>query len=158
MDARWSDGVVFGLPVAGILIAGALSVAVLGWRRMRGRASYEYQRDEGHAMMVGGGIVGIVALALALVAMFPYDRAYHEWQPVAGTVATVDVRILDADGGTAYDIRFAGATDGGVGSDYVCQDTRCATIAPGDLVTLACKLWYERTAADWWECRYVGEG
>ena len=43
--------------------------------------------------------------------------------------------------------------DGG-GQQFGCTDTRCASVKPGDTLTLACKRAWEWAATDGYDCRF----
>lgn len=98
---------------------------------------------------------GPAALALAVVPLFgyyPYGADYHRLQPASGVVRAVDSRFLAASQYVVvtYD----------TGLTVRCDDSRCATVRPGDRLLLLCTKEHQfgsPLGADGWGCRWGQE-
>jgi hypothetical protein len=95
-----------------------------------------------------------VLLGLIIVPAFgyyPYSGDYHRLQPATGTVQAVDSRFLAASQYVVvtYD----------TGLTVRCDDSRCATVRPGQSLRLLCTKEHQfgsPLAADGWGCRWGG--
>lgn len=121
--------------VAGIFFLGALGTALLS-RGNRG---------------LGPGLVALVIFAIAgLVGAWnawPFSGAYHRYEPMGGTVASVSSRLIASgtqNGGSTqkFVFTFAGGTSPALG----CNDTRCSAVKVGDKVMMMCELTYQWNA------------
>lgn len=80
---------------------------------------------------------------------YPWHGDYHRLQPVTGTVAAVDSRFLAASQYVV--VTYAG------GQVVRCDDSRCATVRPGEQLRLLCTKAHQfgsPIAADGWACRW----
>jgi hypothetical protein len=142
-------GVLFGLPLAAIVIAVILVLAAVfnrHWREVFGLESKWPARLFATALV-------FLALCVAAVSMWPWKRDYHQWTPISGQVETATKRLLGSNSGGAmsevFAIKFRGNS-----TMYRCDDTRCATAQPGKWLRLLCKKEWEYAAVDGWACRY----
>lgn len=146
-----SLGTIIALPVLLLLAAISGVAGLLLWR-------YRRRADEFDRPVVIGGAAGAWVLAACLLAgtaigMWPYKAEYHAWQTTSGTVKTIDARMVAA-GDAGMEQRFVVTyTDG---RQRACDDTRCATVKPGDTLTLKCKRAYQWGATPGWDCNWVG--
>lgn len=105
------------------------------------------------------GFPGVVATVVAAglfigigFGMYPYDREYHSWREVTGTVEKVDSRWVGAAKSTTERVvvQFEG------GEQRACDDTRCKLLEPGQTLTLTCKREWQFAGTDGWACNFVG--
>lgn len=99
------------------------------------------------------GSVGLLVLWIAFwaFAFFPYEKAYHAYIETAGTVETIDSRLLPSGDGMEekFVVRFEGSQQ-----EYGCLDTRCALVEPGDYLVLACIKDWDYNATDGYDCKF----
>jgi hypothetical protein len=105
---------------------------------------------------VGAIVAGTLVWSAALIGIFiganyPLDSAYHTYVPITLTVQTNSSRILN-DGNSNVSQSFA-LTDA-AGNTYRCDDTRCAPLAKGDVVTLLCQKEYETNGTPGYVCNW----
>lgn len=84
---------------------------------------------------------------------WPWKADYHQLQPATGVVKAVDSRFLAASQYVVvtYD----------TGLTVRCDDSRCATVRPGDQLRLLCTKEHQfgsPLAADGWGCRWGDVG
>lgn len=147
MNATWSLGTAVGFPIL------LLSIAVLAvggiWLVRRSRSVDD---DFDRKTVVGLG-VGLLIGALAFIVgtaigMYPYNAEYHQWREDTGTVTSMDSRF------TAATQRVVVTLDDN--RQRSCDDTRCAEVQVGDVLTLSCKRAWQYTGTDGYDCNYVG--
>lgn len=95
------------------------------------------------------GLVFAGAVIAPMFGYWPYHADYHKLQPVTGVVQTVDTRYLAAS-------QFVVVTYQG-GQIVRCDDSRCATVKPGDELRLLCTKQHDfgsPLAVDGWACRW----
>jgi hypothetical protein len=103
-------------------------------------------------------LTGIVAAALAatvggtVLAMWPLDMQYHRYERHSGVVSDVGSRLLGDGKSTTQN--FPIVFRGDPLNVYRCDDTRCATVRPGDAITLDCIRSYQWNAAPGWVCNF----
>lgn len=149
-ESTWSLGVLIGLPViALILVIGivVLALAIRAWRSDDGYAS----EDGKIIALITSGILVFLVIGAA-VGFYPYKAEYHQWETTTGRVTDVNSRFIGKDGGGSTQ-RFV-ATIEGVG-ERGCDDTRCATVKVGDVLTLTCKREWQFTGTDGYGCNFV---
>jgi hypothetical protein len=150
VEAHWSLGVLIGLPLLSLLVVGLLlATAVLLY------FGFFKDVDDPFVQFMLAGFTGVPGLIIAVLMAFgywPYTAEYHQWRPVQGTVTHVDSRIIGADSGVSqrFVVQFAGSDVA-----YGCDDTRCATVHPGDVLALSCKREWEWAANSGYGCRWV---
>lgn len=110
--------------------------------------------DEDYRAMGVWWIIGTLLLcgALLLINNFPFDMAYHSYQPVSGTVSAVASRLVDTGSNsteTKYVVTFKGSKQ-----PYACLDTRCALIKPGDHLQLMCIRTWQYASVSGYDCNY----
>lgn len=94
--------------------------------------------------------LGVLALIIVpLFGYYPYKGDYHRLQPASGVVKAVDSRFLAASQYVVvtYD----------TGLTVRCDDSRCATVRPGDQLRLLCTKEHQfgsPLGADGWGCRW----
>lgn len=139
-DGAWLPSVWLGIPaiVLGILVCVALIVLCARFNK----------NDPGVFWLLASmPIVAILALIVApLFGYWPYQGDYHRLQPVTGTVAAVDTRFLAAS-------QYVVVTYQG-GLIVRCDDSRCATVRPGESLRLLCTKEFEYGAVNGWGCRW----
>lgn len=91
---------------------------------------------------------GVVAVLIA-GAWFPFDMDYHARVPVTGVVSESHSRMVSTGNGMEekFVIKFEDS-----GQEFGCLDTRCATIKPGDTLSLLCTKQYDWNSTDGWDC------
>jgi len=138
METHYTLGTLIGFPLALLLLAVLVVVAVVG------------------VLMRDGFVFGVFACAavavagLTAAAMWPYDKDFHTIRPVSGVVTETSSRFLAVDKATEQ--KYVLTIDG---QPYGCKDTRCALVEPGDTVTLGCTKTWEWQATPGDDCRYV---
>lgn len=154
-----SIGYIVGTGVMLLLVAAAVVGA---------RACYRYRAQE---VKRGGSFneateagwfargclaAGCIPVLVWLFAAWPvWDMAYHRYDTVTGTVATVDKRLVSEGEGMSekYVVQLAGDSQ-----QYGCLDTRCALIQPGEPVELSCIRVWAWYGSDGYDCEYVSAG
>ena len=145
-NGTWSQGTIFGVP--GFIVAALVCVGVLLY------GVFFADRD----IMVLPIVLGACGLAIAVIvfmtAYWPFDSSYHKWYTVAGVVKSIDSRQAEGDSAsfTRMVITYAG------GEQYGCDDTRCAAVRPGDLLTLRCKREWQYEGTPGYLCNFVANG
>jgi hypothetical protein len=95
----------------------------------------------------------VLTLAIGGWGMWPpFDMEYHRYKHVAGTVDSIDPRMLsDGQGGTSqlYPIRLRED-----GQTYRCDDSRCALVKPGDRIELWCIRQWQYASTHGWVCNF----
>lgn len=101
--------------------------------------------------------IGAVAFGLAwaigtAAVLWPWDMQYHQWRMTEGKIATANSRILSGDNGPdeQYVIKFLD------GRQRRCDDSRCASLKPGDYVRLWCIREWQWASEPGWGCRWGG--
>lgn len=148
-EETWSLGVRFGLPIAAFLLVLFLGVTLLALMLRPGASSY----DKGsYTFFAWAGIVcAIITTGATFWAMYPLEREYHRWYPVAGEVEQVERRILSGGSSISERVLIEIAGKG----QYGCDDTRCTGLKAGDQVSLHCKLEWQYTGTDGYSCNYI---
>ncbi|MFE9099882.1 hypothetical protein [Actinomadura geliboluensis] len=146
-----SLGTLIGLPILLLAAAAAAAAGVLLWR-YRHRAS-RTDRPTVTALALGAYALTAALLIGTAIGMWPYSGEYHSWRDTTGTVQALDARLVSA-GDSSMNQRFVVTfTDG---RQRACDDTRCATVKPGDRLTLKCKRAYQWGSTPGWDCNWVG--
>lgn len=130
------------LPVLGVSLLLCLVLIALA----------RHHAEDVEEMIMFGMLPALGALALIVAPLFgyyPYDGDYHRLQSAIGVVKTVDTRFLAASQYVVvtYD----------TGLVVRCDDSRCATVRPGDSLRLLCTKEHQfgsPLAADGWGCRW----
>jgi hypothetical protein len=155
MDYRWSLGVIVGLPVAGL---GVILLLLSAWwlHRYARRHDGDSYSDSGIARGLAWTAIGSILVVIAATAwfMWPYSGEYHQWRTESGTVTQIDSRLLASDtkgGGTTQ--RFVVELDGD--RQRSCDDTRCAQVEVGDVLTISCKRAWQYSGTHGYDCNFV---
>lgn len=91
-------------------------------------------------------LLGIIGTFVA----FPFSSVYHRYQPISGTVQSVNSRFLgDGSGGTNQN--FVVTING---TAYRVDDTRGSLLKKGSKVTLMCTKTFQFNAASGWVCNW----
>lgn len=141
-NGSWLPSVSIGLPALGlgVLICLAL-IAVVAW--------FSDGPGDFWALAIMP-ILGVLALLIApAFGYWPYEGDYHRLQPASGVVKTVDTRFMAAS-------QYVVVTYEG-GLTVRCDDSRCATVRPGDSLRLLCTKEHQfgsPLSADGWGCRW----
>lgn len=140
--AHWSLGVLIGLPLAAIVLIGLFGLGVL----------FASGKEWGVAAGFFLAFAVFLAFLLSPLGYYPYKAEYHQWQPHGGTVASIDKRLMGGSDNLEekFVVRFEGSPQ-----QYGCSDTRCASVHPGDRLSLTCKKDWEYAAVDGYNCRFV---
>jgi hypothetical protein len=150
-NGAWLPSVYLWLPVLAVatLISLAFTVVAIlasSIKDERGR------RDHEHWFMAWLGPTALLCLIIgSAFGYYPYDGDYHKLQPASGVVQAVDSRFLAASQYVVvtYD----------TGLTVRCDDSRCATVRPGEILRLLCTKEHQfgsPLAADGWGCRWGG--
>lgn len=155
----WSLGVLVGVPIAVVLVLIGLALILLApvlkpdvpepWAG-GGVESMAWERKW---FRLAGSILVLVTVVASAVFLYPYEAEYHRWEERTGTVAEVNKRLVgDGDDGMKekFVVRYAEG-----GREYGCDDTRCAVVEPGDVLTLSCKRVWQYSGTDGWDCTFV---
>lgn len=137
----WDVGFIVLLSIGLLLSLAALVLGILLY------TASPNQWGERDGRMPGAVIAlfGLIFLLFTAGASFPWERQYHGWTTVKGTVQQVDKRML------SQTEKYVVVIDG---QPYGCLDTRCSLIRVGDLVELGCKLHWEYAGTDGWDCKF----
>jgi hypothetical protein len=137
LHAETANGYVVGMIIVIVLSALAVLIGLAA-----GALFGPDDRDK--LVSIPGAIIGIVcggAVAALCWGIFtwatwpPFSPQYHTYVPVTMTVKEVSSRFI-SDGGGSVNQRVAiTSADGTI---YGCDDTRCTTLQPGQVVTLLC--------------------
>lgn len=151
-ETHWALGTVVWLPIRAVLVIALVVVGIYCRRKYYSGTLDSY--DESPVGWIGIGCYVVVFLLIGLTfwGMYPYKAEYHQWQPHGGEVAKIDKRILSA--GDGMEEKFVVVFEGDK-QQYGCQDTRCATVRPGDTLWLGCKKKFEWAATDGFDCRFI---
>jgi len=98
------------------------------------------------------GIAAVWAIVTAFF-LFPYNMQYHQWTLNEGKVSVAHSRILSKGGdgpSEQYMVKFFD------GRYRRCDDTRCASLKPGDYVRLWCIREWQWASEPGWRCRWGG--
>lgn len=138
--STWDIGFIVGLSLFTLLAVLAAVIAVWAF------AEREF---------LMGSLFGCGSLVLVLIALliaFPFEKHYHAWVPVSGTVQQVDKRLLpDGDGmQEKIVVVYEGSS-----LQFGCEDTRCASVRPGDQLSMKCKTQWDYQGADGRDCKFV---
>lgn len=137
------------------LLTIGLVVGAWWFRRVsRREAETDYGEPGLFRVLAVACVVGaVLAVAGTWWGMYPWTAAYHAYQPVSGTVATIDSRIVSAgdDGGSEqkYVVTFAGNPQ-----PYGVIDTRAAAVRPGDHLEIACVRRWQQAGTDGYDCMF----
>lgn len=148
-NGAWLPSVYLWLPVVGVATLITLAVTVVAimasaYKDERGR------RDHDHWMLAWMAPVTLLSLVIGSgFGYYPYGGDYHRLQPASGIVKEVDSRFLAASQYVVvtYD----------TGLTVRCDDSRCATVRPGDQLHLLCTKEHQFGSpleADGWGCRW----
>ena len=141
----WTLGILIGLPVTMILLVGFAITAIALFKTEEG-----YGETTFLAWMAV--VAGAVTLIIGALAFFPYAKPYHYWEPISGTVASIDSRMVKDGDGMSERYVFK------IGDDfYGVDDTRASTVKVGDEVRLSCIKEWQWQAAPGWGCRWAGQ-
>jgi hypothetical protein len=100
--------------------------------------------------------VGILVVVLGLYTWAvwpPWDMHYHFYEPVTGTVAKVDKRMVSA-GESSMEEKILVTLDGEK-DQYGCTDTRCTSLEEGDHVALMCLPVWQTYGTDGFDCEFT---
>lgn len=154
-DPTWSLGTLIWLPLCALIV-----LALIWAARWLYRYATRDTWDRGEAKWSARGCLGVAALVVIGTAiwMYPYKAEYHQWAEYRGTVESVESRLIS--GSNSTDEKFLVTLDNG--AQFACDDTRCAGLDQGQVVTLSCKRTWQYTGTDGYDCRFVsaetGEG
>lgn len=133
IDVSWLLWVLALGGLAVLLLVFALLARILGER-------HGDLRFCGGIAAVLGGILGIVAVFVSL----PWSTQYHVYRPVTGTVGAVQPRF-QGDGGGGTDQNFVVQVRNRA---YLCTDSRCAAVRPGDRILMYCRRSFQFNTSD----------
>jgi hypothetical protein len=158
-DYRWSLGTLIWLPIGGALLLICIGLAVwlfFVWRRLRQSHETWERNDAGPAL--GLSALAVVC-ALTLIGgtawgMWPYSAEYHQWRTESGTVQQIDSRLLAGQDGPTerYVVTYED------GRQRSCDDTRCAQVGEGDVLTLSCKRAWQWAGSHGYDCNFLEAG
>jgi hypothetical protein len=99
-------------------------------------------------------LVGVLIAGAGLWwGMYPWKWEYHQWQPVSGTVATVDSRLVPT-GAKSMEDKFVVTFDGNP-QQYGVLDTRAATLRKGDDLVITCVKRWQWSGTHGYDCNFV---
>lgn len=140
----WSLGILIGLPIAVVVILALIVCALLLFRA-----------DETEGVVLGWlltvVVIVVVGILLSPLGYYPYEKEYHYWKPVNGTVAEVSKRIIPSGDGISQ--RYVVVLEDSP-QQYGIDDTRASLLKEGDTVHLSCIREWEYAAESGWACRW----
>jgi hypothetical protein len=149
-DTKLEVGWVIGLTLIGVLL---LTFGLLAWWTLRTlrREGYRW-----HAVpdgrLIGSGLTGILALIVVPVFVLTtwptFNLDYHRWQYVAGTVATVETRLVEQT--ELYAVTLTETGD----QVYRCDDTRCSVVKTGDRLGMWCIYQWQQASTPGMVCNF----
>ncbi|GIF08699.1 hypothetical protein [Actinoplanes siamensis] len=148
-DGAWLPSVTIGLPILGVLTLASLAITVIAILASVIK-DYRGHRDHEHWVIAWLAPAALLGLLIGSGAGYwPWGGDYHRLQPATGTVQSVDTRFLAASQYVVvtYD----------TGLIVRCDDSRCATVTPGEQLRLLCTKEHQfgsPLAADGWGCRW----
>jgi len=147
---RPGQGILIGLPIAGFFVLVGIAVAVIFFIKWWRHRDYNYN-DSIFGVWIGAVIV-VGTIVITAASFWPYQKEYHYWTPVEGTVQDVSSRILPS--GEAAEQKFVVRLADNP-TLYGIQDTRAALLKRGDHVSLSCKrVWEFGSGEHGWDCRW----
>jgi hypothetical protein len=147
----WSLGTLIWLPVAFLVMLILLGFALWMFRKW---LSETFDPGVFLGLAIGSLVLTVLLIAGTVIGMYPYQAEYHQWRTESGTVTQVDSRLVSAGDSGGSNERFVVVLDGD--RQRSCDDTRCAQVEIGDLLTLSCKRSWQYSGTDGWDCNYVG--
>jgi len=144
MHAMWDPAYLIVMVIAAVIIGIAAITATVSLIRVLTGHSYA------GGGLIGGALVILVAGIIAGVVAFPFSGQYHRYVPKTGVVTATGSRLL-ADGHGGSTQKFVVTING---QDYGCNDTRCATVKPGDDVTLMCERTWQWSGTAGYDCNW----
>jgi hypothetical protein len=140
----WLPSASLGVPTIAALIAALLLFLFIVWRP-------RWNSDRTEKLILSGlPVLFILGLTVgSAFGYYPFRGDYHRLQPASGTVQAVDSRFFAASQYVVvtYD----------TGLTVRCDDSRCATVRPGETLNLLCTKEHQfgsPLAADGWACRW----
>jgi hypothetical protein len=150
IEGTWSFGFIIGLIVVAVLLAicGIVALVGLAWRTH----ADSYDKGAALATAIGGFVAAVLVAGVTACATFPWESAYHRYEPKVGEVQAIDKRLVPSGEGMEEKmvVRFAN-----VPGQWGCEDTRCALVKPGDNLALRCIKRWDYSATDGYDCRFV---
>jgi hypothetical protein len=161
---RYTLGVWIGIPVTVLIIIMLLVVGVFSAHSWREEKESHGERTSRRSALVGpdlfwfftkwGSFAAIPVVMITFAAIWwPFDAEYHTWRPVRGEVSSSEKRIYSAskDSGPSelFVVQYVN------GEQYRCDDTRCASIKPGNVAELTCKKEWQFTGTDGRVCKFI---
>lgn len=141
-SGAWLPSVYLWLPVIGAGVALCVWLSWLAWAHA----------DEAEEFILFGIFPALAVLALVIGSAFgyyPYNADYHKLQPATGIVKEVDTRFMAASQYVVITYEQ--------GAVVRCDDSRCATVRPGQELRLLCTKEHQFGSpleADGWGCRW----
>jgi hypothetical protein len=137
-NTKISLGFVIAIAALVIVVIGCLIAAVFAY----------VGREYGLGWTAIG--IAVVWAMVTAVFLFPYKMEYHEWRLTEGKVATAHSRMLSGDNGPdeQFVVKFM---DNRLRR---CDDSRCASLKPGDYVRLWCIREWQWASEPGWRCRW----
>ena len=138
MTARWSPGVLIGVPAVIVLVL-ALAAVV-----------FYLIRIDFPELAVFAGIVLVLLVGISAAGFYPYKAEYHQFRPVTGQVEKIGKRLVSE--GDGMQERYVFRING---QDYGVDDTRASQTQVGDVVSLSCIREWVYASTSGWACRWV---
>lgn len=151
MLASLSIGILFGVPLISFVLISLAVIAVVA--RHAQKTSDGYDGDDFSVIKWGAIAVFLLVLGISAGAYYPWSGEYHEWRTTAGKVETISSRFLGSGKSTTqqFVVLFSD------GRERSCDDTRCALVHAGDLLTLSCKRHWQFSGTDGYDCNFVDD-
>jgi hypothetical protein len=145
IEGTWSLSFLGGLLFVALAIIVLLAIASF--------AASHWEQDLAPLWAVSAVACIPILLGITACATFPWESEYHRYEPKVGKVVSVDKRLVSAgDKGMQEKlvVRFADMP-----GQWGCEDTRCASVRPGDMLALRCIKRWDYSASDGYDCRFV---
>jgi hypothetical protein len=144
IEGTWSLQFIIGLILVTLTLFLLLAVAVF--------AAKHWNSEFGPLWTVGALICIPILLGVTACVTFPWESQYHRYEPKVGKVFQVDKRLVKQGEGMQEKlvVQFADLP-----GQWGCEDTRCASVRPGDMLALRCIKRWDYSASEGYDCRFV---
>jgi hypothetical protein len=149
LNAQWNTGWLIGMialvalaAIAWLIVIGAGTWYFTGARRQHGSTL-------SGPLALGSLLAALVIGVIGTIVAFPFSGIYHRYEPVTGTVQVTASRFLGSGSSTTQNYLV-----GINGQDYRCDDTRCAQLQKGDVVTLLCEKSFQFNGTSGFVCNW----
>lgn len=150
-----SAGTIWTIIIVGIILL-VLAVATLFFTAVTIKGDSE-DRREGPKWILGCLVAIVAVIGATIYGMWPLSHEYHYWIPKAGTVNSLDSRLVPSGSdGTSIETKFVVSfVEDPTRQQYGVLDTRAAGLKVGDRLTITCKREWQFSGTDGYDCNFV---